>query len=97
MKVKLNKIDRWVLSLVAMDVKKLTWLFMGLFIAEQICSYSIERAITGQGFQHWFDLVFTWSLTVTYFYYLSKLGDLLLGILSGEMPVHVSKILGGKQ
>jgi hypothetical protein len=96
MKVKLNKIDRWVLSLVAMDVKKLTALFIGLFIAEQLLSYSLEIAIAGQGFFHWFDLVFTWSLIVAYFHYLSKLGDLLLGILSGEMPVHVSKILGGK-
>ncbi|WP_434927192.1 hypothetical protein [Shewanella sp. HL-SH2] len=96
MKVKLSKIDRWVISLVAMDVKKLTWLFFGIFISEQILSYSLEVAIAGNGFFHWFDLIFSWLLIVTYFHYLSVLGDLLLGILSGDTPIHVSKILGDK-
>jgi hypothetical protein len=96
MKPNLNKLDRFVFSLVVMDVKKLTWLFIGLICAEQFISYSIEKLTTGTGFIHGFDTVFIFSLVACYFYYLFKLGDLMAGIITGKYEVTYKDKQGGE-
>ena len=79
---KMSKDKRFVFSLCTMDAKKLTWVFIGIFVFEQLLSASVEYLIFGEIFHHWFDSLITGFIGGSYFYYLHALGDFLLKLIT---------------
>lgn len=96
MKIKLNrklgKVKAFVFTLCGCSIKKLTWLFLGLAIGEQLISVSLEYLITGEVFAHWFDAVFMFVIASAYFYFSYALGDFLLDLaLNAEIEKDTSQ------
>lgn len=85
MRIKLNrsigKVESTIFSLCQFNISHMTWLFIGIFLAEQGLSVSIEMMIYGEHFSHWFDYVFLMVLTTSYFYYTNELGKFLLDLI----------------
>jgi len=87
---KLSRLERFVFSTCACSIRNLTWLFLGIALGEQFISAAIEYFITGESFVHWFDYVFLYALSMTYFYYAHQLGDFLLDLtLNAEVEEEV--------
>ena len=75
-----GKVKAWVFSLCGCSVRNMTWLFIGVFLAEQGVSIAIEYLIWGEHFTHGFDRFFTGWLACMYFLYIHSLGDFLLDL-----------------
>lgn len=77
---KLSKSKAKIFALCGMNIQKMTFLFFGLFLGEQLISMAIEYLIWGETFKHWFDSVFFVFLSASYFYYSNALGEFLLDL-----------------
>ena len=77
-KLRRHKIMLFVLC--SFNIKKMTWLFIGLLFAEQAISMSVEKLATGGYFQHWFDSLFLFFISAAYIYYTNAMGEFLLDL-----------------
>lgn len=77
---KLGKSKMKLFALCNFNISKMTWLFIGIFLAEQGISVSIEMLLVGDISHHWFDSVFLIALSGLYFHYSNALGEFLLDL-----------------
>ena len=75
-----SKLKMKVFVLCSMSIKNMTWLFIGLYLAEQAISMAIEYLIWGEHFNHGFDHLFIGWLAGMYLAYANALGEFLLDL-----------------
>jgi len=71
---KLRRLKIMLFVLCSFNIKKMTWLFIGLLFAEQAI------IATGGYFQHWFDSLFLFFISAAYIYYTNAMGEFLLDL-----------------
>ena len=83
---KLGKIKAKIFVLCGLKIRNMTWLFLGIWLAQQGISMSIEFLLFGDLFPHAIDSIFTIFISTCYFYYVNELGDFLLDLhLNGKV------------
>jgi hypothetical protein len=91
MNIKLGKFKGKLFVLCGLNIKKMTWLFIGIWLAEQGASIAIEFLFFGENFPHAFDSYFTLALVSAYFYYTNALGEFLLELAVTKKPGDLCK------
>jgi len=75
-----------ILSIVEVDVRRLTWLMIGLFFLIQAFSWEFKVFFYGVSFIHWVDIALLAGLTVFYMYYVHLIGTEYVGDFEDNIP-----------
>ena len=77
--IKVSYFSAIVLAIVEVDVRRLTWLVIGLFFMALALLREFKVIMYGANFVHWADFLVVASVTAFYIYYLKLLGNEFVG------------------